>query len=137
MNITPFYLLFTFLYPPILDVFILNSWLVYTIDINNKLSKVIINKLNYNFFMNIVNKVKGFKDKLDYYELKSLLNKNKSLSLQQDKWFKHINEGNISIKEQLYTLLPTENKRLLIYKNNQLIDTKPFIIDNQIIIKDK
>ncbi len=54
---------------------------------------------------------------------------NKSLILDQDKWFRSIKEGNITIKKQLYTLLPTENKRQLIYKNNKLIATKPFIID--------
>jgi len=64
-----------------------------------------------------------------YKELKYLLNMNKSLILDQDKWFRSIKEGNITIKKQLYTLLPTENKRQLIYKNNKLIATKPFIID--------
>ena len=32
---------------------------------------------------------------------------NKSLILDQDKWFRNISEGNITIKKQLYTLLPT------------------------------
>jgi hypothetical protein len=64
-----------------------------------------------------ITKVKGYKNKLDYYELKSLLNKDKSLSLPQEKWFKDIKNGNITIKNQLYNLKPTENKRKLIYNN--------------------
>jgi len=84
-----------------------------------------------------ITKVKGFKDKLDYYDLKSLLNKDKSLSLPQDKWFKDLSLGNITIKDQLYTLLPTENKRKLIYTDNLLIDTKPFFIEEDNIIQDE
>jgi hypothetical protein len=83
---------------------------------------------NDNNQLKSITKVKGYKNKLDYYDLKSLLNKDNSLSLNQEKWFKDLSEGNISIKDQLYTLIPTENKRQLIYNNNKLIDTKPFII---------
>jgi hypothetical protein len=86
--------------------------------------------------LNSITKVKGFKNKIDYYELKSLLNENSSLSLNQEKWFKNFSEGNISIKDQLYTLMVTANKRQLIYNNKQLIDTKPFIIENDKIIKE-
>jgi hypothetical protein len=32
--------------------------------------------------------------------------------------------------EQFYTIKVTENKRELIFKNNKLIGTKPFKIDN-------
>ena len=65
-----------------------------------------------------------------------MLVKNKNLLLEQEKWFRSIQEGNITIKKQLYTLQssPTENKRQLIYKNNKLIGTKPFTIDNKNII---
>jgi len=74
-------------------------------------------------------KIKGFKNKISYDLLKSLLIKDNKLELNQDKWFKNIEEGNITIKNQIYTLIPTENKRQLIYKNNELVDTKPFVID--------
>lgn len=74
-------------------------------------------------------KVKGFKNHVKYNKLKSLLNKNKNLLLEHEKWFRNIKEGNITIKKQLYTLLPTENKRQLIYKNNKLIATKSFKIN--------
>jgi hypothetical protein len=37
--------------------------------------------------------------------------------------------SNITIKDQLYTLTTTENKRQLIFKDGILVGTKPFIID--------
>jgi DNA polymerase type B, organellar and viral len=76
-----------------------------------------------------ITKVKGFKDSIKYNILKSLLNKNEKLILNQEKWFRNIEEGNITIKQQIYTLLPTENKRQLIYKNNKMVGTKAFSID--------
>lgn len=75
-------------------------------------------------------KIKGFKDKISLLELKSLLEENKSLKLHQTKWFRFIDKGSISIKDQLYTLVPTANKRNLIYKNNKLIGTEAFVLDN-------
>ena len=91
---------------------------------------------NENNQLKSITKVKGFKNNLDYYDLKSLLIKDKSLSLNQEKWFKDFENSNITIKDQLYTLVPTNNKRQLIYNNNNLIDTKPFIIENSKIIKE-
>ncbi|KAH7916880.1 hypothetical protein BV22DRAFT_1027292, partial [Leucogyrophana mollusca] len=73
-------------------------------------------------------KVKGFKNSVNYQSLKSLLTKDKSLILNQSKWYRDIENGNIEIKDQIYRLIPTENKRELIYKDNLLVDTKPFII---------
>jgi hypothetical protein len=72
-------------------------------------------------------KVKGFKNSLSIDLLKSLLVENKSLELQQHKWFRFIDKESISIKKQLYTLVPTANKRELIDKNNILVDTKLII----------
>jgi hypothetical protein len=61
-----------------------------------------------------------------------LLNKDKSLDLHQEKWFKFIKDSNILIKDEIYTLTPTENKRQLIYKliynKNKFVNTKPFIL---------
>jgi hypothetical protein len=48
----------------------------------------------------------------------------------QTKWSKNISDGYISVLQQLYTLKVTDNKRQLIYKNDKLIGTKPFIIDS-------
>lgn len=33
------------------------------------------------------------------------------------------------MKEQIYTLTPTQNKRQLVIKDNHIVDTKPYIID--------
>lgn len=85
---------------------------------------------------NEITKVKGFKDEIKYSELKSLLVKDTNLELKQDKWFNSLQEGSITIKEQLYKLVPTDNKRQLIYFNNKLVNTKPFIIDeNKSLVK--
>lgn len=61
-------------------------------------------------------KIKGFKNSnnVKFEELLSLLNKNSSLSLPHDKWYKNIEHSSIHIKDQLYTLKVTDNKRNLI-----------------------
>ena len=68
-------------------------------------------------------------------DFESLLKYNASIERNQDKWFKSINDGNITIKEQIYTIKVTDNKRQLIYKNGTLVGTKPYVIDNNKIIK--
>jgi hypothetical protein len=35
------------------------------------------------------------------------------------------------MKEQIYTLTPTQNKRELIIKDNHIMDTKPYKINNK------
>jgi hypothetical protein len=66
-------------------------------------------------------------------DMKLLLTENKSLNLSHNKWFKSLIDSNITIKDQLYTLIATDNKREFIYENNKLIDTKAYIIKNKII----
>lgn len=75
-------------------------------------------------------KVKGFKNKISFDNLKSLLEENKSLELNQTKWFRFIDKGSISIKDQVYTLVLTANKRNLIYKYNKLVGTEAFVLEN-------
>jgi len=65
-----------------------------------------------------------------YYNPHSNLEENKSLELNQTKWFRFIDKGSISIKSQIYTLVPTANKRNLIYTDNKLVFTEAFILDN-------
>ena len=60
-------------------------------------------------------------------DFESLLKYNASIERNQDKWFKSINDGNITIKDQIYTFKATDNKRQLIYKDNILVATKPYI----------
>jgi hypothetical protein len=59
-----------------------------------------------------VTKVKGFKDSVSFEMLDSLLVRDSALSLSQDKWFRDMSVGQIAIKNQLYSLRATENKRL-------------------------
>jgi hypothetical protein len=50
----------------------------------------------------------------------------------QTKWRKFLNEGHIKVLEQLYTLKVTDNKRQLIYdENNKLIGSTPYIINEK------
>ena len=78
----------------------------------------------------IFTKAKGLVNKLSFSDLQKLLNKNEILKLNQDKWFKSINNGSVTIMNQLYNLSLTENKRELIFDDNGvLVSTKPFVID--------
>ena len=65
-------------------------------------------------------KVKGLSSSvnLNVEDFESLLNYNAKLEKTQTKWFKSLSEGNITIKDQIYTLKATDNKRQLIYKDN-------------------
>ena len=64
-------------------------------------------------------KIKGLKDEaiklLNLNDLESLLYKNNILEISTNKWYRDINIGNISIKDQIYSLKVTSNKRILIY----------------------
>lgn len=80
-------------------------------------------------------KIKGLKNPIPYKDLLPLLTKNKSLELSQEKWLKDVGKGYITIHNEIYTLMVTENKRQLIYdENNKFVDTKPLKIKNDIII---
>lgn len=74
-------------------------------------------------------KIKGFKNKIPFTSLKELLHKDKKLELLHEKWYKDFATSHINIKNELYTLMVTSNKRELIYNsNNLLVDTKPLKI---------
>nr|QWO71399.1 DNA polymerase [Lyophyllum semitale] len=75
--------------------------------------------------------VKGLKTSPSFKDLLSLLKKNTKLTIPQDKWYKNISKGNIQIKEEVYNLRVTANKRELVYdEKNNFIDTKPFILQD-------
>ena len=77
-------------------------------------------------------KIKGYKNPKDvsFYDLKSLLNKDsEGLTLNHNKWFRSIANSDITIKDQLYNLKSTENKRKLLYDNQGIaINTEAFKI---------
>ena len=59
--------------------------------------------------------------------MKTLLVKDQKLKLNHIKWFRSLENSNITLKDQIYELQKTENKRSIIYdKNNIAISTKPF-----------
>nr|YP_009493062.1 DNA-directed RNA polymerase [Ganoderma tsugae]AWJ63857.1 DNA-directed RNA polymerase [Ganoderma tsugae] len=75
-------------------------------------------------------RVKGLKSPVTFNQLKSLLYKNQSLEINQDKFYGNIGEGSISIKNEIYTVMVTENKRELIFdESGRFVGTKPFHID--------
>lgn len=59
-----------------------------------------------------VTKIKGSKVSLSFSEMKKLLIKDSAISLYQEKWHKNLSQGNINIRQELYTLAVTENKRV-------------------------
>jgi len=72
-----------------------------------------------------LSKVKGYSKAVSFNDLKQLLLKDKTLTLNHDKWFRSFAEGTIQIKETLYNLVISKNKRQIIYKNNKFVNTKP------------
>jgi Leucine-rich repeat (LRR) protein len=62
-------------------------------------------------------------------DFEQLLYKESFIKKFQNKWVRNLDKGYIEIKESLYTLKVTSNKRKLIYCNNKFINTIPFIIN--------
>ena len=67
-------------------------------------------------------------------DLDNLLIKDSSKEINQEKWFKLVIDGEISVTDVAYTLKVTSNKRSPIYINNFLTKTKPFNYDQLIKI---
>jgi len=85
---------------------------------------------------NLIYKVKGLSHdvELTMKDFDNLLYEHSLLEKLQTKWRRNLSLGQVSILDQLYTLKVTNNKRKLIYDNNKLIGTSPFIINNKEII---
>lgn len=82
-------------------------------------------------------KVKGLsKDSLlNQQDFETLLYRDKTLIKTQDKWYKDISKGHILVKNQVYTLQQTDNKRELIYNSdNQLVGTIPYRLTNNKLV---
>ena len=86
-----------------------------------------------------LSKVKGYKHQVPFDNLVSLLKKDASLSLSHDLWMKNLGQGSLKMRHSPYNLKATGNKRHLVYTNNILTGTKPFIIneDKEIISSPK
>ena len=75
-------------------------------------------------------RVKGLKNPLTYKELLPLLNKDYKISVKNEKWYMNLGDANIIVKDDIYTLMATENKRKFIYDcNNKIVATKALIIN--------
>lgn len=80
-------------------------------------------------------RVKGLKNPVMYNELLPLLNKDYKISVKNEKWYKSWKKANIIIKDDIYTLMATENKIKFIYdNNNKIIDLVPLKVENGIIV---
>lgn len=80
-------------------------------------------------------RIKGLKNPLKFEELKALLYKDSKLEIKQEKWYKDISNGQFHIKEEIYTLMVTDNKRKLLYNtDNKFYDTMPLKLENGKII---
>jgi hypothetical protein len=67
---------------------------------------------------------------LNYNDFKNLLNKNFIVKKYHKKWIRNLSESKINIIAQIYSIKVTDNKRLLIYdNNNKLISTENYKID--------
>jgi hypothetical protein len=77
-----------------------------------------------------VTKIKGSKIKIPFKELEMLLYKNNKVFINQEKWYKDISNRKINIKDEIYSLMVTSNKRKILYdKDNHIIKSEPFIIN--------
>jgi len=71
---------------------------------------------------------------LTFETFKSMLNKDNSLVLNQEKWARKYIDANITILQTSYELKQNDNKRELIYDDNGLcINTKPITINNPLL----
>ena len=75
-------------------------------------------------------KMKGIVNELladiHFQDLQDLLFKDSSKEFSQEKWFKKVLEGDITVNEVAYTLKSTSNKRRSIYIENIFSNTKPY-----------
>jgi len=78
-------------------------------------------------------KVKGLNKNtlLTNIDFETLINKDSKLIKTQDKWYKDISKAHIVVKNQIYTIQQTDNKRELIYDSQkQLVGTRPYNLTN-------
>jgi len=117
---------------------IVNSKILGKMKLENVLDKAIFlaPKVYYLETINgkIIYKIKGLSHdiELNKIDFEKLLFKESTLEKFQTKWIKKLSKGQIEVIDQLYTLKVTDNKRKLIYnENNKLIKTEAFVINDK------
>lgn len=81
-------------------------------------------------------KIKGLKNPIQFKELKPLLFKGSKLEVTQEKWYSDISNGKFNIKDEIYTLMVTDNKRKLLYNSENIFyDTVPLRLEKGKILK--
>jgi hypothetical protein len=74
-------------------------------------------------------------DSFSFNDFEKLLYKDSFLVNHHEKWYKSLEDSSITIKNQVYTLKVTSNKRELIYNNdNKLVNTRPYKINKDEIL---
>jgi len=90
----------------------------------------------------VIKKIKGLStesiSRITFNDLVNLIGKESKLESKQEKWYKNISNGNITIKEQIYTLKVTSNKIDLFHISDKLTTIYLIIntrVNNKIYIK--
>jgi len=80
-------------------------------------------------------RIKGLKNPLKFEELKALVVKDSKLEVKQEKWYSNVSNRMFHIKDEIYTLMVTGNKRKLLYnKENIFYDTQPLRLEKGKIV---
>lgn len=114
---------------------LVNSKILGKMKLENKINKAIFlsPKVYYLETVDgkIIYKVKGLshETQLSKHDFENLLFKNAFIEKTHTKWFRSLSNAEIQLLEQVYTLKVTDNKRRLIYKKGKLINTIPYIIN--------
>lgn len=81
-----------------------------------------------------LNKEAILKNNISLDTLDKLLVEDSFKELSQNKWFRHLDKGNIEILNQIYTLKANGNKRRLVYNEDSiLIGTTPYHITDGVL----
>jgi hypothetical protein len=83
-------------------------------------------------------KVKGLKNPVSFWKLKSLIYKDSKYGSYEERWYRQINHGLIEISKGNRNTRITDTKRDLIFDScGKFIDTRPYVLKNGIIIYEK
>lgn len=90
----------------------------------------------YKKWKNEMVKIKGVKVPISFFNLLGIIYEDKSLIIDQQKWYRSFEEGNIIIKDEKYTLTLTDNKREIVRNSfGEAIDTLPILLEAGKVIR--